>query len=155
MQLPITLLLLAAVQANQIGHLVCAHCHMTLMFAHGAQSVKCAVCNCVTAVTPSSMAQAQQPQRYAVAACFLDMTEATYMTGRCYVIVLLKSLCACSLPNAGTNNPAASNAGLSTGSPLTQSVVVENPPTLDKDGNEVRKCQLLAVQCFPYFLRQC
>ena len=42
---------------------MCAHCHMTLMFAHGAQSVKCAVCNFVTAVTPSSMAQAQQPQR--------------------------------------------------------------------------------------------
>ena len=53
------------VQANHIGHLVCAQCHMTLMFAHGAQSVKCAVCNYVTAVTPSSTAQTQQPQRCA------------------------------------------------------------------------------------------
>lgn len=71
------------------------------------------------------------------------------------MIVRLKSLCACSLPDAGTNNPAASNAGPSTGSPLTQSVVVENPPTLDKDGNEVRKCPLHAVQCFLLFLRLC
>ena len=56
-------------QANQIGHLICACCHMTLMFAHGAQSVKCAVCNHVTPVSMSSVVhpqqQQQQQQRYA------------------------------------------------------------------------------------------
>ena len=50
-------------QANQIGHLICACCHMTLMFAHGAQSVKCAVCNHVTPVNMSSVVQPQQQQR--------------------------------------------------------------------------------------------
>ena len=50
-------------QANQIGHLICACCHMTLMFAHGAQSVKCAVCNHVTPVNMSSVIQPQQQQR--------------------------------------------------------------------------------------------
>ena len=129
-------------QANQIGHLVCAHCHMTLMFAHGAQSVKCAVCNYVTAVTPSSMAQAQQPQRWAGAASYLRFIS-DVRTPMCKCT--LKPMCTRSLPDAGTNNPAASNTGPSTGSPLTQSVVVENPPSLDKDGNEVRSgaCWLL------------
>jgi LSD1 subclass zinc finger protein len=52
-------------QANQIGHLVCAFCHMTLMYAHGAASVKCAVCNHVTPVTASSLTHAPAPLRYA------------------------------------------------------------------------------------------
>ena len=83
------------------------------------------------------------------------MTEPVYMTGLCYITVRLKILCACSLPDAGTSNPAATSAGPSTGSPLTQSVVVENPPSLDKDGNEVRNCPLRVVQSLLYFLRPC
>ena len=51
-------------QANDIGHLVCACCHMTLMYAHGASCVKCAVCNHVTPVSMSSVLHPpQQPQR--------------------------------------------------------------------------------------------
>jgi LSD1 subclass zinc finger protein len=46
-----------ASQSNQLGHIVCLGCHITLMYAYGAQSVKCAVCNTVTpAPVPSSSA---------------------------------------------------------------------------------------------------
>lgn len=42
-------------QANQIGHIVCGCCSITLMYAHGAQCVKCAVCNNVTPVNASTV----------------------------------------------------------------------------------------------------
>ena len=44
-------------QANQIGHIVCGCCHITLMYAFGAASVKCAVCNTVTPVNQSTMTE--------------------------------------------------------------------------------------------------
>lgn len=49
----------------------------------------------------------------------------------------------CSLPDAN-NNSAAGGAGPSASAAhaLTQSVVVENPPSLDKDGNKVRVVSL-------------
>ena len=56
-------------QANQVGHLVCDGCHITLMFAHGAQSVKCAVCNCVTPTWRPPLPRAdytQQQQQFSV-----------------------------------------------------------------------------------------
>lgn len=39
-----------AQQANQLGHVLCSGCQVTLMYAYGARSVKCAVCNAVTPV---------------------------------------------------------------------------------------------------------
>ncbi len=39
-----------AQQANQLGHVMCNGCQVTLMYAYGAQSVKCAVCHAVTPV---------------------------------------------------------------------------------------------------------
>ena len=43
------------VQANQVGHLICSCCTITLMYAWGAQSVKCAVCNHITPVNSSTI----------------------------------------------------------------------------------------------------
>ncbi len=79
-------------QANSIGHLVCQCCQITLMYAHGAQSVKCAVCNNVTPVGQSPGGQTGQ-------------------------------------------GPSPSP---SPRQKRTQMVVIENPPTLDSEGNEVK-----------------
>ena len=48
-------------QANQIGHIVCSCCHITLMYAYGAASVKCAVCQTVTPVNPSTTTHSPYP----------------------------------------------------------------------------------------------
>ena len=86
-----------ALQANQVGHLKCGLCQITLMYAHGAQSVKCAVCNHVTPVQPSTVAPL----------------------------------------HPATEAPAAQSGPSSSTGKATQTVVVENPPTLDEQGNEV------------------
>ena len=49
-------------QANQVGHLVCSCCRITLMYAHGAASVKCAVCNTVTPVSAEGGGQGSRQQ---------------------------------------------------------------------------------------------
>ena len=56
-------------QANQVGHVVCGLCQITLMYAWGAQSVKCAVCNHVTpvdAAAPPPSLPARQPKMQSV-----------------------------------------------------------------------------------------
>jgi len=45
----------SGMQANQIGHIVCSCCDITLMYAFGAASVKCAVCNTVTHVNHATL----------------------------------------------------------------------------------------------------
>lgn len=52
----------SSLQANQIGHIVCGCCHITLMYAFGAASVKCAVCNTVTPVNQSTMTELPNQQ---------------------------------------------------------------------------------------------
>lgn len=44
-----------AQQANQLGHVMCSGCHVTLMYAYGAHTVKCAVCNAVTPVNSDTI----------------------------------------------------------------------------------------------------
>lgn len=88
-------------QANQVAHIVCGGCRITLMYAYGAQSVKCAMCNNVTQVPPVRL-QTTQPTTAATAA-------------------------------SSTNPIVASHAPAAT----KTTVVVENPPSLDDEGNEV------------------
>ena len=84
-------------QANQVAHIVCEGCHITLMYAYGAQSVKCAVCNHVTNVPPSQLRLQAQ-----------------------------------------TSCPTPQETQLSNAPPSHRmTVIVENPPSLDDDGNEV------------------
>lgn len=97
---------LLCAQANRLGHLVCGNCNITLMYAHGAQSVKCAVCQYVTAVSSSNMFRHGQP---------------------------------------------GSEVAPAPPSTLTQTVVIENPPSLDEHGNQVNPgpfpSPLLFCQC--------
>eukprot|EP00798_Chlamydomonas_sp_ICE-L_P027503 gene27504-4813_t len=72
------------------SQVVCGGCSILLMFPWGAQSVKCSVCNHVTAAPRGGSGA----------------------------------------PPAGATPPAAPRK------PPTQMVVVENPPTLDEQGNE-------------------
>ena len=106
------------------------------MFAHGAQSVKCAVCNNVTAVTGSSLLQAHSvAQRSDAPQRRISVHIHGVRNKNAGVLICLFTWLSCSLPDSSA--AAASGSGTQT---LTQSVVVENPPSLDKDGNEVIAC---------------
>ena len=59
---PLSAALARCLQANQVGHLVCSCCRITLMYAHGAASVKCAVCNTVTPVSAEGGGQGSRQQ---------------------------------------------------------------------------------------------
>lgn len=86
-------------KANQVAHIVCGGCRITLMYAYGAQSVKCAMCNNVTQVP----------------------------------LVRLPNAPATATTAASSTNPSPVVAAPT---PKT-TVVVENPPSLDDEGNEV------------------
>ncbi|GAY33820.1 hypothetical protein CUMW_008170 [Citrus unshiu] len=82
---------------NQFAHVICGHCRTTLMYPHGAPSVKCAVCQYVTNV---NMANARVP-----------------------------------LPANRPNGTAIPGTLPSTS--MTQTVVVENPMSVDESGKLV------------------
>lgn len=115
-----------ASQSNQLGHLVCGGCQITLMYAYGAQSVKCAVCNHVTptqrggGVTSQGPALTQQPFHQQQQQ---NQQQQPYMQQR------------------PMQSPIGSGQGANPGQP-TQLVLVENPPTIDDAGNEVENVAL-------------
>ncbi len=181
-------------QANQIGHLICACCHMTLMFAHGAQSVKCAVCNHVTPVNMSSVIQLSSSRGRICNVITLPSISSFLLSShrkpspdqglqvhgaldeviitddhlhagdillaqsqhQCWLCMthwkhldILPGMDIQNIPFLGKFDFECSSAGTSNGGlgaqpcgvpqcPIsTQSVIVENHPSLDQDGNEV------------------
>ncbi len=103
-------------QANQVGHLVCGSCSITLMYAHGAQSVKCAVCNHVTPVTGGAAALP---------------APAAAAPGPASQHPMLAV-------NGGGFGGAAGGGAQAGGGSGGVTVVVENPMSLDEHGNEAR-----------------
>jgi LSD1 subclass zinc finger protein len=55
-------------QANHVAHLQCDGCRTWLMYAYGARSVKCAICNTVSHTTPASDGAHDAPTSTAPAA---------------------------------------------------------------------------------------
>ena len=107
------------VQANRVAHLQCQGCRTWLMYAHGARSVRCAVCEAITRTAPDAPAPAQPsggagPHPRPAA----PPTSAAGPAGG---------------EGGGDAGPAQAAAA-----PELPAVVVQNPPTLDDDGNEVR-----------------
>jgi LSD1 subclass zinc finger protein len=90
------------VQANRVAHLQCQGCRTWLMYAYGARSVKCAICESITR-TDGGQQQA----------------NTSGMAG----------------PSA-TAQPQLT-VPVSAPTPEMPAVVVQNPPTVDEDGNEV------------------
>lgn len=89
-----------AMEAPQVAHINCGGCGMTLMYAYGAQSVKCALCQFVTSITMLNVRvplPSQQPR-----------------------------------PPQAAGGPAPAPT-----SSHTQTVVVENPMTMDESGKLV------------------
>ena len=108
-------------QANQVGHLVCDSCSITLMYAHGAQSVKCAVCNHVTPVSASAAAQPMPAGPPAGQQPMLAVNGGGSGHG-----------------GAGGAHSGGNMAHGGGGGGGGTTVVVENPPSLDEHGNEVQ-----------------
>ncbi|KAK9909068.1 hypothetical protein WJX75_006709 [Coccomyxa subellipsoidea] len=135
---------------GDMAQLVCsnASCRVVLMYPRGASQVQCSMCstvNCAHAANQIShlvcafchmtLMFAHGAQSVKCAVC----NNVTAVTGSS----LMQAQSAQSLPDAN-NNSAAGGAGPSASAAhaLTQSVVVENPPSLDKDGNEVQNFAL-------------
>lgn len=133
-----------AQQANQLGHVVCGGCQTTLMYAYGAQSVKCAVCNhvtpCMAGTRPPPVPQplAYQPPSYPQPP--YPMNVAGPPSGF--------PPPAQQPPQASLNQSSQGGTGLSGGSnpKPVQAVLVENPPTLDEGGNELPPNVALGVK---------
>jgi LSD1 subclass zinc finger protein len=131
---PLPHLLCVCAQANQVGHLVCGSCSITLMYAHGAQSVKCAVCNHVTPVTGGAAAL---PAPAAAAPGPASQHPMLAVNG------------------GGGGGGAAVGGAPAGGGSGGVTVVVENPMSLDEHGNEARSrpaCPAAQRACCP---RQC
>lgn len=107
----------AVLQANRVAHLQCQGCRTWLMYAYGARSVRCAVCEAITRTEgPAQPSVGAGPQPRPAAA----PTSAAGPSGGAG-------------GGAGPARPPAVSAA-----PELPAVVVQNPPTLDDDGNEVR-----------------
>ncbi|KAF5733595.1 hypothetical protein HS088_TW16G00035 [Tripterygium wilfordii] len=89
--------------SNQVAHVNCRNCRMTLMYPYGAPSVKCAVCQYVT---------------------FFDRGNAR--------IPLLANR-----PNVAVDSNAIPHASTVTTQSQSQTVVVENPTSVDESGRLV------------------
>jgi LSD1 subclass zinc finger protein len=91
------------------GHVVCGGCSIMLMYPVGAQSVKCSVCHFVTAAPAPGPNGAPPPPPQQP-----------------------------QQPGSGSQPPAGGGGPQGAGRP-GQTVVIENPPSLDDNGNEVGK----------------
>jgi LSD1 subclass zinc finger protein len=96
-------------QVPVYGHVLCGGCSIMLMYPLGAQSVKCSVCHHVTGVSQHAPWQG------------LGGGGGAGGSGGA---------------GGGQQRPGAAG-GRATGKPASQTVVVENPPTVDEQGNEV------------------
>jgi LSD1 subclass zinc finger protein len=97
------------------GHVVCGGCSIMLMYPVGAQSVKCSVCHFVTPAPPGGGVQpppAPAPQQAAAGGPGLAVGQGQAQGQM-----------------NGLSQPAVKPAG--------QTVVIENPPSLDANGHEV------------------
>jgi LSD1 subclass zinc finger protein len=94
-------------EAPQVAHINCGGCGMTLMYAYGAQSVKCALCQFVTSIAMPS----NNNMRLPLPAQRLSATGPPSNT-----------------PPASSTAPPPSHSN---------TVVVENPMTMDETGKLV------------------
>ncbi|KAE8728719.1 Protein LSD1 [Hibiscus syriacus] len=96
--------------SNQIAHINCGHCRTTLMYPSGAPSVKCAVCQYVTNV--------------GVHKC-MRVTLPSDMMGNARV------------PFSGNRPNQIASTGTMPSTSSSQTVVVENPMSVDESGKLV------------------
>jgi LSD1 subclass zinc finger protein len=124
----------AAVQANHVAHLQCQGCRTWLMYAHGARSVCCAICEAITRTAPDgpmpAAASAMQPLPHGGAGARVP------------------PLAQISLGPSGNGASPGSHAGgagtaAAASQPEMPAVVVQNPPSVDDQGNEVSSCSCL------------
>jgi LSD1 subclass zinc finger protein len=110
-----------AAAAAAVAHINCGGCGMTLMYAYGAQSVKCALCQYVTSIAmppnmrmplPPTQQQQQQQQQQQLRPIVPTAPQQLLLTP----------------PVSVPSN---------TQSHHTQTVVVENPMTFDESGKLV------------------
>ncbi|KAK4782130.1 hypothetical protein SAY86_016232 [Trapa natans] len=123
-----------------MSQLICGGCRTLLMYARGATSVRCSCCNTVNLVPGSS--------QYAHVNCGNCRTMLMYPSGapsvKCalcqYVTNVDSSNNRMPIPSVRNNGTASSESTPSTSSSMphsTQTVVVENPMSMDESGKLV------------------
>lgn len=111
----------AATAGPNTAQIVCNNCRMLLSYPRGAPSVQCALCQHITQVPV-----------YRHVICGNCNIMLMYPDGaesvKCSVCHFVTGVNANRWPGAGGQNPQQ---------PKPETVVVENPPTLDEQGNEI------------------
>ena len=147
----------ACLQANRMAHLQCQGCRTWLMYAYGARSVKCAICEAVTHTAQDTSGaqthaqtqqQAQQPAAQDQAQAALQPGSQPQAPGA--AVATDTGASAGAAPAAQAEGAGAAPTGaVGAGAGVQQSenmpaVVVQNPPSVDEQGNEVSSTASLA-----------
>ncbi|XP_056856438.1 protein LSD1 isoform X3 [Raphanus sativus] len=131
-----------------MAHIVCGGCRTMLMYTRGANSVRCSCCQTVNLV-PATTTPANQPAHISCGNC---RTTLMYPYGapsvRCAVCQFVTNVnqmgngrvpFPTNLPNGTTASPGSMPPSTSTSTPpsQTQTVVVENPMSVNESGKLV------------------
>lgn len=122
------------------AQLVCSHCRMLLVYPRGASTVQCSICH---TLNPAS--QANQVAHVVCGACRITLMYAygaqSVKCAMCNYVTQVPPTPTRWNPQQGSSTtPASTSSAPVPATPATSkmTVVVENPPSLDDEGNEVR-----------------
>lgn len=123
----------------ETAQLVCSHCRMLLVYPRGANTVQCSICH---TLNPAS--QANQVAHVVCGGCRITLMYAygaqSVKCAMCNFVTQVPQ----TQPRwsgQGTSTPSASTSGAPKSSApgvAKTTVVVENPPSIDEEGNEVQ-----------------
>eukprot|EP01024_Parvocaulis_polyphysoides_P014566 TRINITY_DN16065_c0_g1_i1.p2 TRINITY_DN16065_c0_g1~~TRINITY_DN16065_c0_g1_i1.p2 ORF type:complete len:175 (-),score=7.16 TRINITY_DN16065_c0_g1_i1:241-765(-) len=120
-----------------MAELECANCHIRLVYPRSAASVQCAVCryvNSARGVAHLQCSGCQQMLRYQLGAQSVRCAV-------CSTITIATNQQQQQLQHSQSNMPNSSDLSgtdsAALGAQFDQMVVVQNPPAMDEDGNEV------------------
>ncbi|KAK3233584.1 histone demethylase SWIRM1 [Cymbomonas tetramitiformis] len=115
---------------TEMAQLVCGGCRTLLMYIRGATSVQCSQCNTVNLAM-----QANQIAHINCGGCGVTLMYAYgAQSVKCAMCNFVSQVQAAAAAAAGM---LPSSGGPSAGVARTQTVVVENPPSLDENGRQV------------------
>ncbi|MCD7465183.1 histone demethylase SWIRM1 [Datura stramonium] len=112
---------------NQFAHVYCGNCRMMLMYPCGAPSVKCAVCHYITNVNVNAMVW---QGNFKVAEAYRILSNVNNQAGDGRAHAPLNT------PN-GTATPASGSTSTAKARSQSQTVVVQNPMSVDESGKLV------------------
>eukprot|EP01023_Acetabularia_acetabulum_P028228 TRINITY_DN26685_c0_g1_i1.p3 TRINITY_DN26685_c0_g1~~TRINITY_DN26685_c0_g1_i1.p3 ORF type:complete len:175 (-),score=15.88 TRINITY_DN26685_c0_g1_i1:133-657(-) len=120
---------------SPMAELTCANCNIRLMYPRSAESVQCAMCRYVNSsrgVGHIQCSGCQQTLRYQLGASSVRCAACNSITNASG-----QQANQSSMPNSNDLSGADSAGSTAFGAQFDSMVVVQNPPAVDEDGNEI------------------